>query len=65
LQCRSQKNRDSTINVRRETSKTFRNKKEISEIKKVSELETNRKDKDIRELFRGINEFRKVYQPIT
>jgi hypothetical protein len=30
---------------------------------KIKELETNNKNKNIRDLYRGINEFKKVYQP--
>jgi hypothetical protein len=30
---------------------------------KINELETNNKNKNIRDLYRGINEFKKVYQP--
>jgi hypothetical protein len=32
---------------------------------KTNELETNRKNKNIRELYRGINDFKKGYQPRT
>jgi hypothetical protein len=39
-------------------------KKGISEIK-INELETNSKNKNIRDLCRGIKEFKKGYQPIT
>jgi hypothetical protein len=30
---------------------------------KINELETNNKNKNIRDLYRGINEFKKGYQP--
>jgi hypothetical protein len=30
---------------------------------KINELETNNKDTNIRDLYRGINEFKKMYQP--
>jgi hypothetical protein len=30
---------------------------------KINELETNNKDKNIRDLYRGIKEFKKGYQP--
>jgi hypothetical protein len=30
---------------------------------KTNELETNNKNKNIRDLYRGINEFKKGYQP--
>jgi hypothetical protein len=32
---------------------------------KVNELETNNTNKNIRDLYRGINEFKKGYQPRT
>jgi C4-type Zn-finger protein len=32
---------------------------------KINELETNSKNKNIRELYRGINDFKKGYQPRT
>jgi hypothetical protein len=52
-------NRD-VNNVRRETITTFRNKeeKEISE-RKMKELERNNKNQNIRDLYRGICEFKK------
>jgi hypothetical protein len=49
--------------VRRETCRTFRNKKREYLKGKINELETNNKNKNIRELYRGINEFKKGYQP--
>jgi hypothetical protein len=30
---------------------------------KINELETNNKNKSIRDLYRGLNEFKKCYQP--
>jgi hypothetical protein len=49
-------------NLRHETSTTFK-KKEREYLKdKVSELQTNNKNKNIRDLYRGVNEFRKGYQ---
>jgi len=30
---------------------------------KINKLETNNKNKNIRDVYRGINEFKKVYQP--
>jgi hypothetical protein len=32
---------------------------------KINELESNSKNKNIRDLYRGINEFKKTYQPRT
>jgi hypothetical protein len=54
---------DNLKNLRRETSRTFRNKKREYLKGKINELETNNKNKNIRDLYRGINEFKKGYQP--
>jgi hypothetical protein len=63
LQNQNQINGDNLQNLRRETSRTFRNKK-LEYLKgKINELETNNKNKNIRDLYRGINEFRKGYLP--
>jgi len=62
VQDRNQSNVDNLRNVRREDSRHFRkNKKEA----KIEELETNRKTKNIRGLYRGIKDFKKGYQPRT
>jgi hypothetical protein len=63
LQNPSQINGDNMKNLRRETSRTFRNKKREYLKGKVNELETNNKNRNIRDLYRGINEFKKRYQP--
>jgi hypothetical protein len=63
LQNPNQINRDNLQNVRRETSRIFRNKKREYLKSKINELETNNKNKNIRNLYRGINEFEKGYQP--
>jgi hypothetical protein len=63
MQNPSQINRDNLQNLRRETSRIFRNKKREYVKGKISELETNNRDKNIRHLYRGINEFKKGYQP--
>jgi hypothetical protein len=52
-------------NVRREASRTFRTKKREYLKNKINELETDSKNKNIRDLYRGINEFEKGYQPRT
>jgi hypothetical protein len=52
-------------NVRLDASRTFRTKKRKHLKNKLNELETNSKNKNIRDLYRGINEFRKGYQPKT
>jgi hypothetical protein len=59
----SQINVDNLNNVRREVSRLFRNKKKAYLRAKVEELETNSKIKNITDLYRGINDFKKGYQP--
>jgi hypothetical protein len=44
-------------------SRHFSNKKKEYLKAKIDELETNSKAKNIRDLYRGINEFKKGYQP--
>jgi hypothetical protein len=56
-------NGDNLKNLRRETSEIFRNKKREYLKGKINELETNNKNKNIRDLYRGINECKKGYQP--
>jgi hypothetical protein len=63
LQNPNQTNRDNLQNVRHETSRIFRNKKRENLKGKINELEGNNKNKNIRDLYRGINEFKKGYQP--
>jgi hypothetical protein len=63
LQNPSQINRDNLQNLRRETSGIFRNKKREYLKDKINELETNNKNKNIGNLYRSINEFKKGYQP--
>jgi hypothetical protein len=63
LQNPSQVKGDHLKNLRRETSRTFRNKKREYLKGKINELETNNKNKNIRDLYKGINEFKKGYQP--
>jgi hypothetical protein len=62
LQNPSQTNRNNLQNLRCETSRTFRKKKREYMEGKINELETNNKNK-IRELYTGVNEFMKGYQP--
>jgi hypothetical protein len=50
-------------NVRCEASRHFGNKKREYLKDKINELATNNKNKNIRELYRGINEFKRGYQP--
>jgi hypothetical protein len=56
-------NGDNLQNLRHETSRTFRNKRRECLKGKINELETNNKNKNIRDLYRGINEFKKGYRP--
>jgi hypothetical protein len=58
-------NEDNLSDVRREGSRHFRNKKREYLKDKINELESNSKNKKIRDLYRGINEFKKCYQPRT
>jgi hypothetical protein len=63
LQNPSQINGDNLRHLRRETSRTFRKKKREYVKGKINELQTNSKKKHIRDLYRGINEVEKGYQP--
>jgi hypothetical protein len=56
-------NEDNLNSIRHETSRHFRNKKKEYLQKKIDEFATNTKNKNIRELYRGINEFNRGYQP--
>jgi hypothetical protein len=58
-----QSNVDNLNNVRREASRYFRNKKKEYLKAKIIELETNSKNKNIGDFYRGINDFKKGYQP--
>jgi hypothetical protein len=58
----SEANENNLSDVRREANRCFRNKKR--EYLKY-DLESNSKNKNIRDLYRGINEFKKGYQPTT
>ena len=61
----SQRNVDNLNSVRREASRYFRNKKKAYLKAKIEDLVTNIKIKNIRELYRGISDFKKGYQPRT
>jgi hypothetical protein len=65
LQDQSLGNEESLSNVRLEASRHFRNKKREYMKDKINELESKSKNKNIRDLYRGINEFKKVYLPRT
>jgi hypothetical protein len=58
-------NEDNLSDVSQETSRRFRNKKREYLKDKVNELESDGKNKNVRNLCRGINEFKKGYQPRT
>ena len=63
LQDPSQSNVNNLNKVRREVSRHFRNKKKAYVRAKIEELETNNKIQNIRDLYRGFNDFKKGYQP--
>ena len=56
-------NVDNLNKVRCEVSRHFRNKKKAYLGAKIEELKTNNKIQNIRDLYRGINDFKKGYQP--
>jgi glutaredoxin 2 len=62
---RSQSNVDNLNNVRHDASRHFRNKNKAYLKAKFEEFETNSKIKNIRDLCRYINDFKKGYQPRT
>ena len=55
----SQSSVDNLNNVRREASRHFRIKKKAYLKAKIEELEANSKINNIRDLYRGINDFKK------
>jgi len=57
----SQSNVDNLNDVRHEARRHFRNKKEYLKAK-IEELVTNSNIKNIRDLYRGFNDFKKGYQ---
>jgi hypothetical protein len=63
LQDPSEVNGENQNRVKREASRYFRNKKGEYLKDKINELATNSKNKNIRDLCRGINEFKRGYQP--
>ena len=63
IQDPSQSNADNLNNVRQDASRHFRNKKKEYLRAKIEELENNSKIKNIRDLYRGINDMKKGYQP--
>jgi len=65
IQDPSQSNVYNLNNVRRNASRHFRNKKKAYLKAKIEELEINSKVNSVRDLYRGINDFKKEYQPRT
>jgi hypothetical protein len=61
----SEADEDNLSDVRREASRHFRNKRKGVSERKIKELESNSKNKNVRDLYRGINEFKKGYQTRT
>jgi hypothetical protein len=59
LQNPNQNNGDNLHKVRREASRHFRDKKKEYLKAKINEIETNSKNKNIRDLYRGINELKR------
>jgi hypothetical protein len=57
-------NEDNLSNVRREASRHFRDKRREYLKGKINDFESYSK-KNIRDLYRGINEIKKGYQPRT
>ncbi|KAJ4451080.1 hypothetical protein ANN_02518 [Periplaneta americana] len=63
LQDPVEEKRDHYFNERGEASRTLRNKKRGYLKEKLNEVETNSKNKNIRDLYKGIKEFKNGYQP--
>ncbi|PNF40670.1 hypothetical protein B7P43_G04763, partial [Cryptotermes secundus] len=63
LQDPSELNGDNLNNIRCETSRHFRNKNRKYLKDKINENAMNSKNKNIRDLYRGINDFKRGYQP--
>jgi hypothetical protein len=63
LQDLSELNGDNLNNERREASRHFRNKKREYLKDKINELAININNKNIRDLYGGINQFKGGYQP--
>jgi hypothetical protein len=65
--CRTQAKsvKKSFSNVRRKSGRHFRNKKRECLKDKINDFASNSNNKYTRDLYRGINKFKKVYQPRT
>jgi glucose-6-phosphate isomerase len=58
----SQINGDNLNNITREAGRQFTNKREYLK-DRINQLAMNSKNKNIRDLYRGINDFKRGYQP--
>ncbi|PNF19361.1 hypothetical protein B7P43_G06727 [Cryptotermes secundus] len=63
LQDPNELNGDNRNNIRCETSRHFRNKKREYLRDKIDEFAMNSKNKNIRDLYRGMHDFKRSYQP--
>jgi hypothetical protein len=63
LQEPSEVNEDNLSDARQEASRHFRNKKREYLKDRINELESDSKNKNIRDWYGGVNEFKKGYQP--
>jgi len=61
----TQRNVGNVNNVRHAAGRHFRNKKKAYLKAKIEEPETNSKIKNIRDMYRDFNDFKKGYQPRT
>jgi hypothetical protein len=59
----SEINGDNLNNVRRETSRYSKNKNRTYLKVKINELAMNSKNKNIRDIYKAINKFKRGYQP--
>jgi hypothetical protein len=65
LQDPSEANEYNLSDIRQEASRHFRNKEREYLKDRINELESNSQNKNSRDLYRAINEFKKGYQPRT
>jgi hypothetical protein len=65
LQDPSEANEDNLSDLGQVASRHFRKKKREYLKNKINELESNSNDNNIRDLYRAIKQFKKVYQPRT
>jgi predicted NACHT family NTPase len=63
LQDPSEINGDNLNNIRQETGRHLKNKKRKYLKDRIDEIATNSNNKNIRDLYRGINDFKMGYQP--